>query len=534
MITALTYDVGTTGVKTCLFEIGEGITKIGSTTAGYPMEVLPGGGVEQDPADWWDAICTTTRKLMEDFPDYRDRIDGISFCSQMQGLVLVDETGTALRPALSYMDQRAGDVMRRHGGKAPRVAGLNAGLLLKALYHTKAAPASVKDPVWKYLWVKENEPEVYAKVHKWLDVKDSIIAYMTGVCAMSRDSAFATLLYDIRSETPRFSPAVLKALGVNPAHMPTIVSATDTVGTLLPERAEDLGLRSGIPVISGGGDSSLIAVGSGATGVGDTHIYIGTSGWVSTVTDRATVDLSAMIAAVVGAAPGRFNYFAELETAGKCLEWVKDHLALDEINLYLSQKNVADDEFSTYASLYDYLSEVIATAEPGAGGVLFTPWLHGNRCPFEDPNARGSFHGISLTTGKTELLRAVVEGVCFHLRWFLETSDKKVATSARVRFSGGGALSAVTAQILADVTNKVIDVVDHPQDVGAVGAALVVAAGREEATNIADVAGLVPVVSTYRPNQANRAIYDAMFDVFVKLYPANKKILAHLAAIRDA
>ena len=139
-----------------------------------------------------------------------------------------------------------------------------------------------------------------------------------------------------------------------------------------------------------------------------------------------------MIAAITGAQKDKFNYFAELETAGKCLEWVKDHLALDEIGIFLQETHVAESKESVYTSLYDYLSKIIDETPAGSGGVIFTPWLHGNRCPFEDPNARGMFFNVSLETGKTELIRSVIEGVCMHLRWFLETQDKKIKTSQTV------------------------------------------------------------------------------------------------------
>ena len=163
----------------------------------------------------------------------------------------------------------------------------------------------------------------------------------------------------------------------------------------------------------------LFRSGAGAVELGDTHVYSGTSGWVSTVVDKSVVDASAMIAAVVGADPGKFNYFAELETAGKCLEWVKDHLALDEINIYLKKEDVAASYETEYTSLYDYMTEIISQVPAGSNGVIFTPWLHGNRCPFEDPNSRGMFFNLSLETGKSDMIRAVVEGVCYHLRLML-------------------------------------------------------------------------------------------------------------------
>lgn len=526
MITVLAYDIGTTGVKTCLFEIDEVVREIDSARAGYGITILPNGGAEQDPDDWWAAMVASTKELATRHD--LSRVDGVSFCSQMQALVLVGPDGLHKRPAMSYMDQRAGKEMREIGGAFPRVAGVNLSIAVKSIYHTAVVAASIKDPVWKYHWVRKHEPHLLSEDTTWLDVKDALVARMTGELVMSEDSAFATLLMDHRADEPRFSPEMLKMLKVNPAHMPKIIASTDVAGHLLDEPAAQLGLPAGTPVFSGGGDASLIGVGAGATDVGDTHVYMGTSGWVSTVTDKLKVDLQSMMAAVVGAIPGRYNYFAELETAGKCLEWVKDHLALDEINIYLSKRDVSEDPETKYESLYDYLSEVISTVEPGAGGVLFAPWLHGNRSPFEDPNARAMIFNIGLETGKTEILRAVVEGVCYHLRWFLETSSKKVTTSQRVRFVGGGALSPVTAQILADVLGHGVDVVANPQDVGAVGAALVVAAGLDHVTDLGEAAKLVEVVASYEPNPGNREVYDRMYEAFTQLHSSNKKIFSML------
>ena len=171
---------------------------------------------------------------------------------------------------------------------------------------------------------------------------------------------------------------------------------------------------------------------------------------------------------------------------------------------------------------------VIDSIPAGSGGVIFTPWLHGNRCPFEDPNARGMFFNISLDTGKTEMIRAVVEGVCFHLRWFLETEEKKVKTSKTIRFVGGGALSDVTAQILADCTGRVVETVASPQNVGAVGAAVLIAIGAGIIEKVPDAKKLIPAAKTFVPNVENKAIYDKNFAVFKKLYKANKDNFADL------
>lgn len=173
--------------------------------------------------------------------------------------------------------------------------------------------------------------------------------------------------------------------------------------------------------------------------------------------DHQAVDVAAMMAGIVGAEPGKYNYFAEMETAGKCFEWVKDHLVLDEVNVYLAKTDVAESRETVYESLYDYMSDTVAKVAPGSGGVLFTPWLHGNRCPFEDAAAAGMFFNLRLETGKAQMLRAVLEGICFHLRWMLEVQEKKTKTSDPIRFVGGGALSPVTCQMLADITGRTIE-----------------------------------------------------------------------------
>ena len=531
----LTYDVGTTGVKTCLFSLGENVggeetplRLLDSSFADYSLRVLPNGGAEQDPEEWWDVLCRTTRQLAERWSEECARIVGISFCAQAQSLVLLDEAARPVRPSMSYMDQRSGGVRRTHSGSGPKIAGVGIPFLLQSLYHTGVVAGSDKDPVWKYIWVKENEPGVYAKVHKWLDVKDALVAKMTGRFTMSRDSAFATMLMDKNRKPPQFSSVLMKKLGIPERHMPEIVNSTDEVGPLLPTAAAELGLRPGIPIFSGGSDASLIGVGAGCVRRGMTHVYMGTSGWVSTVTEKNTVDTSAMIASVVGVQPGLYNYFAELETAGKCLEWVRDHLALDEINIYLEKLDVSEDPSSEYKSLYDYLSKVISETPAGSGGVIFTPWLHGNRCPFEDANARGIFFNISLETGKTELIRSVVEGVCYHMRWFLEIIRKKIETEDTVRFVGGGALSAVTAGILADVLQLPVETVPEPQNVGAVGAALVVAAGLGHIRDLAAAEDLVQPDRIYQPDPGSRTVHDRNYAAFTRLYAANKHIFRHL------
>lgn len=519
----IAYDIGTTGLKSCLIKIDGGIEIIDGQYAIYNLYILENGGAEQDTEEWWSALCDSTHRIMSKHGIKPEEIEGISFCSQMQGLVLVDKEGNALRRAMSYMDQRAGKEMKDVEGHGLTISGVNAFKLLKSLRLTCAASTSVKDPLWKYKWVQMNEPEVFSKVYKWLDVKEYLICRMTGEFVMTPDSAYSTFLYDSRKGKEGWSKALCKMYGVNMEHLPRIVECTDVAGCLSGKAAAELGLAPGIKVYGGGGDATLIGVGAGSTALNDTHIYWGTSGWVETVIDSQKVDIVAMIAGIIGAEKGKYNYFAEMETAGKCFEWVKEHLVLDEINIYLGKTDVAESVETEYISLYDYMSDVINMVEPGAGGVIFTPWLHGNRCPFEDPAAAGMFFNIKIGTHKKEMLRAVIEGICYHLRWMLECQDSKIKTADTIRFVGGGALSKVTSQILADITGRTIETVEYTKDVGAVGAALLVAVGCGSVESLSDSKKLVPVKAQYKPNPDNAAVYNQNYKVFKQIYKSNQK-----------
>ncbi len=527
---AITYDVGTTGVKTCLFRLAGKIALVGSAYAGYGLYMLKNGGAEQDPDEWWAALCQTTKAVLQKTNLAAEAVSAVSFCSQMQSLVLVGKDGRHLRPAMSYMDNRAQKQYARGFTQAPRVAGYNVRKLLIWLSLTKAAPTSIKDPLWKYKWVQENEPEVYSRIYKWLDVKDYLVSRFTGEMTMTEGSAYATFLCDVRSSKCAWSQTLCDLAGVDMAHLPPIIASSDLAGCVTPGAAAELGLFAGTAVYGGGGDAELIGVGVGAVAPGETHIYLGTSGWISTVTDKQIVDPTVSIAAIVGCQRGLYHYFAEMETAGKCLEWVKDHLALDEIGIYLQKTHVAESLESVYLSLYDYLCEVVSKVPPGSNGVIFTPWLHGNRCPFEDASARGMFFNIGIDTGKSALIRAVIEGIAYHCRLMLEAHERKLPASETIMVCGGGASSAVICQILADVLGRKVATLPDPQNVGALGAAVLIAAATGAIPSMASAKELLPPYRVFYPNAADKAAYDRQYKVFQVLHKNNKISFAALNA----
>lgn len=515
------YDFGTSSVKTCLFKIDSEIRLVAGSSAGYGLYITDNGGAEQDTEEWWSALCSTTHDLFLKSDIKPSEIDGMAFCSQMQGAVFVDENGNALRRPMNYLDQKGVKEYKDCMGRGIiKVSGCSLYKLVRNLIVNYAGSTSAKDPVWKYKWVEKNEPDVFKKIYKWLDIGDYLTSRCTGRIVRTADTAFATFLYDTRRKKEGWNKGLLNMYNVNPDHMPDIIDCTDQAGTLTAAAAEELGLVPGIPVFGGGGDTTFVNIGAGCTKPGDTHIYVGTSGWVSTFMDHQTVDINAMITGVLSAKHGYFNYYAELETAGKCFEWVKDHLALDEVGVYLDQKMITDAE-SKYLSLYDYLSTEVGKVPPGANGVIFTPWLHGNRCPFEDSKAGGMFFNIRIDNGKRDMIRAVLEGICYHLRWLLECVEKKVKTSDIIRFVGGGALSPLTAQMLADITGRTVETVNNTQEVGAIGAALVVAAGIKGEDVLELSHRLVKANRTYVPNPENKEAYERNFRVFKNLYKSN-------------
>ncbi len=533
----ITYDIGTTGIKTCLIEIDQEIKILASATVGYNLyvddETGIKGGAEQDTDEWWDAMCRTTKTVFDKTPNVtKEQVEGISFCSAMQGLVLVDKEGNCIRRPMTYMDQRAREELKKGIAHGFKIAGAEVTKLLKYLRYTGAVSSSVKDPIWKYKWVEAHEPENFKKIYKWLDIKEYLILRASGEFVMTQDSAFATLLYDTRKGHEGWCKPICDMVGVNVDHMPEIKKSTEKVGEVTEKAAHELGLAPGTAVYGGGGDSSLIGVGAGAVEIGDTHIYSGTSGWVGTVVPEQLVDAGAMMAAIVGVNPKSYNYFGELETSNKCVGWVKDHLALDEIGVFLKKYgNAADSLEQVEFNMYDYLEEVIDSIPAGSNGVIFTPWLHGNRCPFEDPNSAGMFFNIRLETGKTELIRSVVEGICFHMRWMLERQEQKISkyqTTKSVRFCGGGALGETTCQILADILQRDVVVVESPQNIGAVGAAACIAVGMGIIPKMEDVKKLISIKKTYHPNLAHKDVYDKNFKVFQNLYKSNKENFAIL------
>jgi len=524
----LTYDVGTTGTKACLYRLGEVLEFINSNQVDYPLLVTDDGGAEQKIADWWQAICENTKVILANSKVNPDQIRGISFCCQMQGFIPVDRCGQALRNPMIWLDGRSTKQIAEglyHG--LFRIEKMNGYKVLKSLYITGGVAATAKDPLWKYFWVRDNEPEIFSQMHKWLDVKDYMNLRCTGKFTTTPDSANLTFLYNTRPNKLEWSASMCKTFGVDPKYLPPVIQATDSVGGLLPEAAAEMGLTPGTPVFGGGGDVACISLGAGCTDLHDTHIYVGTSGWVVSNVKKRMVDITNFMASILGAMPDRYNYVAEQETSGLCMQWVRDHLAVDAIGVYMKEHQGKDTE-EDLSHLYDMMNKVVSETPPGAGNALFTPWLHGNRAPRQDPYVRAMFFNIGWNTSKRMLVRAVLEGVAFHKRWMLEAVENKIPYQEKLVFVGGGARSEVWCQIMADITGRTIATIDKPQDVGTIGAAILVGIGLGLIPSFQKAKSYLPIVKNYSPRPEFKPMYDRNFKVFKQLYENNKRLYRQL------
>jgi xylulokinase len=260
----MSVDLGTTALKTCLYEIGDRLVLRAAASRKLGLETDSRGRAEQDPEEWWSALASSIPEVLASARVLPEAGGALTFCAQMQCLVLVDESGAAVRPALSYLDSRATARRRRLCAGGPRVAGIGVGLILPWLAVAGGVAASAKDPLWKYLRVAEEEPAAFARVHRWLDAKDFLTARCTGRFTMSADSAFATFLADTRKDKVAWSPWLVRRFGIEARHLPEIVGSGDEIGRLRKDAASSLGLKEGTPVFAGGGDATLIGTGAGA------------------------------------------------------------------------------------------------------------------------------------------------------------------------------------------------------------------------------------------------------------------------------
>ena len=490
----LGIDVSTTGVKALLVAAPKmGGQVVGSANTEQPLSTPHLLWSEQAPSDWWSGAVSSVRQVLQETGIAGSQVAAVGLTGQMHGLTLLEAGGSVLRPAILWNDQRTGaqcDEMRARLGKT-RLIAITGNDALTGF----TAP--------KVLWVRQNEPQVYARAAHILLPKDYVRYKLTGGFAMDVADGAGTILMDVKART--WSPEVLAALEIPPEWLPQLYEGPEVTGVISAEAARLTGLQVGTPVVGGGGDQAAGAVGVGAVKPGIVSLVLGTSGVVFASTSQPFIEPEGRLHAFCHAVPGCWHLMGVMLSAAGSLRWYRDtfHPGLD----------------------YDTLLACVRTAQvpPGCEGLLFLPYLTGERTPYPDPLARGAFVGLTIRHTEGHLVRAVLEGVAFGLRDSFElmkqAGQKEIA---QVRISGGGARSPLWRQILADVLGAELVTVNTTEG-AAYGAALLAGVGAGLWPDVdAACQATVRLTGSTAPQAGGVADYEKIYPRYRMLYPALK------------
>jgi xylulokinase len=515
----LAVDLGTSGCKTAIITLSGRV--LGWEFMEVPLHILPNGGAEQDPRDWWNAFLMTGRKLVGKNLVPVDDIQAVCCSTQGEGTVAVDRDGNALMNCVLWMDMRGAGNLKKITGGAPELAGYNAAKLLRWINLTGGAPSLTgKDPSAHMLFIRDVYPEIYAMTYKFLNVLDYMNLCLTGRFTATPDSILTSWVTDNRdSKAVKYSPVLVKNSGIDADKFPEIVSCNEVVGELKTSVAESLGLKPGVKVVAGAIDTTSAAIGSGAVNDFEGHLCIGTSSWIAAHVPFKKTDLASSLASVPCAIPGKYLMIIMQTTAGGNLNFLRDKI------LYHKDELMRDEHVPDVYRIMDRIAERVPA---GSNGVIYAPWLYGERSPVEDSHVRASIFNLSLENSREDIIRAVLEGVALNTRWMQAPAEKFLGRKLEaLNFVGGGAKSRVWCQIFADVMNLTIRQVKDPIEVNARGAAFI-AAEALGMLKFEELQSKVEFEEVYTPNPANRDIYDKIFAEFVKYYGQTKEIYKRL------
>jgi xylulokinase len=494
----LGIDVSTTGSKALL--INHDGEVVGNATSPHRLSTPHPLWSEQQPEDWWQASAASVRQCLLQAQISGEAVSAIGLTGQMHGLVLLDERKHALRPAILWNDQRCADECDQIRARIGR----------QRLIQITGNEALTGFTAPKIIWVKNHEPEVFARARHLLLPKDFIRLKLTGELAMDKADGSGTMLFDVRKRD--WSAEVLDALGIPGEWMPPTFEGQQITGTVSAQAAEATGLKAGTPVVAGGGDQSAGAVGVGAVRPGIVALTLGTSGVVFTTTESCLIEPEGRLHAFCHAVPDRWHLMGVMLSAAGSLQWHRDALA----------PHVSFDELMTEAEL----------APPGSEGLIFLPYLSGERTPYPDPLARGAWVGLTLRHNRGHLTRALLEGVAFGIRDCFELlTSAGVGEIEQVRVSGGGAKSGLWRQIHADVLDAELVTVNTTEG-AAYGAAILAGVGFGAWPDVDTAcASLITIVERVSPDPARAALYRRMHDHYKQLYPSLKQLFNGLSTI---
>jgi xylulokinase len=485
----LAHDIGTTGNKATLFS-SEGET-IASTFYGYETAFPQVGWAEQNPHDWWQAVCISTKALLEQTNMSNSEIACITFSGQMMGCVLVNGLGEPLQNAIIWADMRA----EQEANDLLKIIGMERG------YQITGHRISSSYSGAKMVWVKNNKPDLYKRAYKVLQAKDFLVYKLTGIFATDYSDASGTNLLNIT--TKEWSDEIIDAWGIERDKLPPLYSSTEVVGEVTQKAAMETGLFPGTPVVIGGGDGVCAAVGAGVIDEGEAFNYIGSSAWIAAASKEPVFDPEMKTYTWIHLDSSKYSPNGTMQTGGASLQWIRDQFYKNEYGNH---------------SIYDVMNQEAMQSDVSANNLIYLPYLLGERSPRWNPEARGAFIGLHMKHTRGDMTRAVMEGVGFNLKIVLDTFLKANLPIHHMWILGGGAKSEVWRQILADIYGVDIYVPQKLDEATSMGAAIAGGVGVGLLKDFSAAKKWVKRAAVHKPNPGNHEKYKAFFSSFEESY----------------
>jgi xylulokinase len=510
----LAIDLGTSGLKVgALTPRGE---ILASAFESIQTTYLPNGGAIQDVEKWWTGIVKCVTNILETGAIESQACAGIGTTGQWASTVPITSSGESSGPVLLWSDDRGAQWSRNVVGGIVNFSGYGPRAAFDWIRYTGGAPSPHgADPTGHSLYLRAMEPDVYARTGYFLEPVDYLGMRLTGRVAATQASMIGSWLTDNRvNGSGKYLPTLVRRSQRDSVRLPELISSTSVLGGLRSEVATELNLPPGIPVVVGAPDLHTAWLGSGAVKPYDGHISISTTSWISAAVPFKRTDIAHSIASVPGLSPGNYLIANNHETAGECLRWFKDHFMAGII--------------SGSGPTYEMLTDAAGRVPAGSHGVIFTPWLNGERSPVDSRELRASFLNLSITTDQSTLTRAILEGVAFNARWLLDFVEKFAKQDfSSLRILGGGAQSDLWCQIHADILNLKIErpVNALHTNLRGVGFNIALALGDIELT---DIPALVKIDATFYPDPGTRKTYASLYAEFTKIYKSQRKMFRRL------
>ncbi len=499
----LAHDIGTSGNKATLFSV-EG-TLIKSCTVSYEAHYFNGTWVEQEAEDWWRAVCESSKELIRSAGIDAKEIAAISFSGQMMGCLCVDRNGRPLRPSIIWADSRA----QKQALKIERK------ISQKDYYHISGHRNTASYGIQKLMWIRENEPEIYKKTYKVLNAKDYIVFKLTGKFYTEPSDANSFGCFDLK--TFQWSDKILECTGVDREKLPEIVPSTYVAGEVARQVAVQAGLAEGTPVVMGGGDGVVANIGCGSIAPGKTYCCMGTSAWITTTTDQPVFDEEMRTVTWAHVIPGLYAPNGTMQYAGGSYSWVKQVICTLEMEQ--AKKNGT--------SPYDEMNRLAKDSPIGSGGVVFLPYMLGERAPRWNPYAKGTWLGLKPENTRGDMVRSVLEGITMNLSICLDILRAKAGIE-EITVVGGGAKSEVWQQIMADIYDAEIKVPRLLEEGGSMGAAVIGGVGVRVYPDFSAIERFMKIDQVKAPDRESVKKYGEIKKIFEQYYSALKDVFEEI------